>query len=587
MINFNYSFFIQKSFSHFIPIIFCICQLSFSTSNADEANPLKPMDTSSPRATLQGFLELTNKSYIKGNNFLKTLQSSKQLYVTNTDVAFLQDGQIFSTDFAQQALNLSEMPPDMLSSYTRRLVFQLKEILDRIDLPPFEDIPDESIMIKSEKKYWIIPGTEIKLGLVENGPKKGEYLFTSDTISRIPEFYFKVINMPYKAGASIGWYDFYSNNPVGLIYLFPALIPSSWLSNPPAIIQVKLLDQPLWRWISIALLLPVVFSIVFLTQKLKYCLSKRLTLRNQSWANLLTPLSITTSLPFFVIYIDTILRTSGVLFQVLTTSLWVLFYIGLPWTFWCMGTSIANSIIFYEKLRIRNIESELIRFILRISTLLISIIIVIFGANQIGLPAYSIMAGLGVGGLAVALASQQTLSNLIASIIIMAEKPFSYGDWIRIKNIEGYVESVGFRSTSIRSFYDSVIIIPNNDMITNNIENMSVRNHRETILFFTLKYDTSTHKIENFIKSTIFLLQGNLKAQKDKIYVSPDSLGLQSCPVIKIQYYLKVRDEMEELEERAKILFDIMRLADSINIELMTENSINVKLKIPDCKNEI
>jgi MscS family membrane protein len=180
------------------------------------------------------------------------------------------------------------------------------------------------------------------------------------------------------------------------------------------------------------------------------------------------------------------------------------------------------------------------------------------------------MAGLGVGGLAVALAAQQTLANLLGSIIIMIEKPFSLGHWIKLKNIEGKVENVGFRSTTIRTFYDSLVTIPNSQMISSTIDNMALRKYRQIETTLNLSPGTSTHKIESFIEGTKILLAGNPNTRKDKILVALDSLGSRSCPVIIISYYLKFDKRMEEIKERERILLDIMYLADSINVKFMT-----------------
>ncbi len=76
-----------------------------------------------------------------------------------------------------------------------------------------------------------------------------------------------------------------------------------------------------------------------------------------------------------------------------------------------------------------------------------------------GFPAYSIFAGLGIGGLAVALAAQENLSNLLGSLVIMVEKPFRVGHSIRIADVEGKVESIGFRSVQVRTFYNSILSI--------------------------------------------------------------------------------------------------------------------------------
>ena len=570
MTNFNQSFFIQKSFIRLIQIIFCICQLSFNTSNANETNPLTPINTSSPRATLQGFLETSNKAYASGLGFVKSLHSSNQLYFSRSDIIFIQNVNRPLMESVQRTLNLSQVPPDMLYSSSRQSIVQLKEILDRINLPPFETIPDESIMNKSEYKFWTIPGTEIKIALVENGPQKGEYLFTSDTINRLPEFYLKVKNMPYKPRGSIGWYDFYSSAPMGLAYLFPRLIPISWLLNPPSITQIMFLDQPLWRWLCIIILFAIGFFIILLCHQLKRYLAKRLSSKNQSWVNLLLPLCLTVISSTIVLLIDRVLRTSGIVYQVLSLSLWTLFYLTLTWAIWSTGSATAESVISYEKLRASSIDSQLIRLIIRIITLILSITIIIIGADHIGLPAYSVMAGLGVGGLAVALAAQQTLANLLGSIIIMIEKPFSLGHWIKLKDVEGKVENVGFRSTSIRTFHDSLVTIPNSQMISSTIDNMALRKYRQIETILNLNPGTPTHKIESFIEGTKILLRGNPNTRKDKILVALDSLGSRSCPVIMISYYLNFDKRMDEIKERERILLDIMYLADSININFMT-----------------
>lgn len=87
--------------------------------------------------------------------------------------------------------------------------------------------------------------------------------------------------------------------------------------------------------------------------------------------------------------------------------------------------------------------------------------LVVDGAQRIGLPACSVITGLGVGGLAVALAARETLANLLGSLAIMLDRPFRIGDWIKMDGKEGPVEDIGFRSTRIRTFYDSLLSVPN------------------------------------------------------------------------------------------------------------------------------
>jgi MscS family membrane protein len=93
---------------------------------------------------------------------------------------------------------------------------------------------------------------------------------------------------------------------------------------------------------------------------------------------------------------------------------------------------------------------------------MIAIGLLIQGSYELGFPAYSVLAGLGVGGLAVALAARDSLANLLGSMLIMFEKPFRVGHVIRVSGAERTVEDVGFRSTRTRTADNSLISIPNN-----------------------------------------------------------------------------------------------------------------------------
>jgi MscS family membrane protein len=137
-------------------LVLWACQLMASIAFATEANPLQPIDTSSPRATLQGFLDTTNKSYAEKTSLLNTYLTSQRLFLAPGEVAALRDS-LGRVESAERTLDLSELPPATVRESSRRLILQLKEILDRIGLPPFESIPDEDAMAKAEFKRWTSP----------------------------------------------------------------------------------------------------------------------------------------------------------------------------------------------------------------------------------------------------------------------------------------------------------------------------------------------------------------------------------------------------------------------------------------------
>jgi MscS family membrane protein len=545
-------------------LVLWACQLMAGSAFASEANPLQPIDTSSPRATLQGFLETTNKSYAIKTGLLQSYFASQRLYLSPEEIAAMQDS-LIHLEAAERTLDLSELPPATVRESSRRLVLQLKEILDRVQLPPLESVPDAEAMSKAELKRWTLPGTEIRIGRIEKGPRTGEYLFTAETMERIPEFYLKVKNLPYKPGASVGWYDTASNSPTGVAIALHTIVPPRWVLAAGEAFHAVLLGQPLWRWFGIAAVLGAGFAAIMLC----YRLCRHWAKRGESarrWARLLEPLGVVLATPAVVLILDEVLRITGVVYQTFTFTLWTAFYLALTWLVWMAGSAVAETVIAHERLRESSIDSQLVRLALRLVTIVLAIAILIAGADRIGLPAYSVLAGLGVGGLAVALAAQQTLANLLGSIIIMVEKPFAIGHWIKVDDMEGVVEDVGFRSTRIRTFYDSLVTIPSSQMVSSTVDNMELRKFRQVKTFLNLTYDTPVEKIQGFVEGVRQIIEAHPDTRKDKIHVVFNNLGSSSLDIL-VYFFLRVPNWSAELNQRQGILLDVLRLAESMGVQ--------------------
>jgi len=182
------------------------------------------------------------------------------------------------------------------------------------------------------------------------------------------------------------------------------------------------------------------------------------------------------------------------------------------------------------------------------------------------LPAYSVLAGLGVGGLAVALAAQQTLANLLGSLIIMFEKPFAVGHSVKVQGIEGTVENVGFRSTQIRTFHNSLVTIPSSQLVNSTIDNMELREYRQVNMVLNLTYDTPVEKIEDFIEGIKQLLETHPDTRKDNIQVFFYDLGPHSLDIL-LNFFMQVPDREAELSVRQRVLIDILRLAETSGVQ--------------------
>ena len=141
---------------------------------------------------------------------------------------------------------------------------------------------------------------------------------------------------------------------------------------------------------------------------------------------------------------------------------------------------------------------QMMRFLARFAVILIGAIYIIRAVS--GKPFSALLAGLGIGGLAVALAAQDTLKNFFGSIMIMADKPFSIGERVVVEGTDGVVEDVGFRSTRLRTLTGHLVTVPNEKMANSRIENIGVRPHIRRLANITITYDTPVEKVKKAVE---------------------------------------------------------------------------------------
>ena len=137
-------------------------------------------------------------------------------------------------------------------------------------------------------------------------------------------------------------------------------------------------------------------------------------------------------------------------------------------------------------------------------------ILQLWGINVAGL-----VAGLGIGGLAFALAAKDTAANLFGSIALLLDKSIRIGEWIRIDGVEGVVEDIGMRTTKIRTFQKSLITLPNQVIANTHIENFSRRQIRRIKMNIGLTYNTSASQIENIISDIKTMLRNHKGISQD------------------------------------------------------------------------
>jgi MscS family membrane protein len=547
-----------------------------SMANAAEVNPLLPVDTSSPRASLQGFVGTIDDLYRNMKDILQEYSASQRLYHTPDERR--RQAELLSTAAkAITVLDLSDVAPVLRGTVGPERALQLKEVLDRIELPSPGSIPDQDAMSRASTKRWRLPGTEIDIALIESGPHAGEYLVTADTVERLPAFYDRVRDLAYKpgpaaelsgvyrrlsSGGAATIYEAYLSSPVGL----ERILPVRWMLNLPVWAKARIGGLASWQWLGLVSGLAVCVGFVYGV----FCLVRRLV-RNRpeeagpGWHSLLTPLAIILVSAVPVPLLCAILRVGGTPRVVVTFVQTSALYLSAAWLSMIAASLIAEAFVESEHLRRHSLDSQLIRLGMRFAGIAIAVGLVVQGSYELGFPTYSVLAGLGVGGLAVALAARDSLANLLGSILIMIEKPFRIGHYVRVSGSEGTVENVGFRSTRIRTLDNSLISIPNNSVVNATVENLTLRVMRRERFFIQVTYDTPREKLEQLVAQIKQLIADHPLTNKKNFHVRFNDFGESSLNIL-VYFYLEVPDLAAELEAREEILLEIMDLAKRLDI---------------------
>jgi len=198
----------------------------------------------------------------------------------------------------------------------------------------------------------------------------------------------------------------------------------------------------------------------------------------------------------------------------------------------------------------------------KVFVIILGVLIVLqnFGVNVM-----SLLAGLGLGGLALALAAQDAAANLIGSVMILLDRPFSIGDAVKVNDIEGNIESIGFRSTRIRTTYNSLVTIPNSTMAKEKIDNMGVRPYRRVRQVLGLHYDTPPALIEQFCVRVKYLISQESAVAQDTIQVAFNGFADSTLNVL-VNFHLAVFDVQEELTRQQRIFCEILEAAKEMGV---------------------
>ncbi len=489
------------------------------------------------------------------------LETPARCYATFIDArARVRAGEIGAVADSTECLDLSEVSQLVRNEHGETVARQLARILatnqESLDIEALVDVPEgPGATIYSH------PEGDIEIARSEDGG----WRFSPSTVAAIPEIHHELeVSGFFEMKESMGEVD-EELVAAGAVEEFGIenWIPASWKN------RTFLLED--WQWLYLVLIILIGLVIdrlipIVVRQSLIFWL-RNTHLRDRR------ELAQSTSRPFGFLAMSVfwwfVLGTGEFELRVLVILLTAVKFMTAAGIVWCAyrAVDVASEFIEYraEKTESR-MDDLLVPFVRKSLKVVVAVFGVIFVASNIDINVSSLLAGLGIGGIAIALAAKDTLENLFGSITVLFDRPFQVGDWVVIGGVEGTVEELGFRSTRIRTFYNSVITVPNSKLISTEVDNYGAREFRRIKTMLSVTYNTPPDKIEAFCEGIRELLRNHPYARKDYFHVWLNEFSSSSLDVL-LYCFLRTPDWGTELRERHRLFLDILRLAQELGIE--------------------
>lgn len=192
---------------------------------------------------------------------------------------------------------------------------------------------------------------------------------------------------------------------------------------------------------------------------------------------------------------------------------------------------------------------------------------IVFVLQNLGYSVGSLLAGFGIGGAAIALASKDTVANLFGSIVIFIDHPFQIGDSIDIKNWRGKVEEIGLRTTRIRTYEDCIVSLPNAMFTVEPVQNRQARRKRWIHLKFGIRLDTPVSKINATTEGISKLIHDMPELREDYYMVNVEDFS-ESSIVLLVWVYSVTTNKLEYKKARHKFLLSILELLERLDVSL-------------------
>jgi len=454
---------------------------------AEDQSALRPADTSSPRTTLKSFIDSCNELH--------------QLIRTSKYFDRMSPGHRPLVHRILDCLDDRALPEYARESLAGEVAICLKEILDRVDIPPYEQIPAaESIEAAGGMEVvsqWRVPGTRLTIARIEEGHRRHEYLFTAGTVGRAVEYYQDVKCLPYRTTGperSEGFHQWYFSAPGN-----PMI--ASLVDRVPDWARKQRLGITVWKWMGILISLLISILVMAAAYRLQAFFTSRWHGKSlfRYWLTILFPFVAMLVPCAFRHVVEYHLTLRGTPLYTISFAANLATFLAALVVVFGVNNRIAETVIAAPQIRSQGLDAQFIRIVSKLLSLVAAVVIFLEGGRYLGIPVTTLLAGAGVGGLALALAAQSTLKDLLGTMMVLLDKPYRVGERIILKHYDGFVDEIGLRSTKIRLLTGHVASIPNDVMAHSEIENVGRRQHIRRISDIHIPLDTPREKVEQAV----------------------------------------------------------------------------------------
>lgn len=535
-------------------LLVLLCLLSNLSVYAQERviDQLLPVRTENPQDTMRTFMDAMN--------------AYKQALNSGND-----DAQDAAIERATRVLDLREIAPILRRETGEESAIFLKEVIDRVILIDYSFIPPGEKAGPFNGKRWRLKGTEITLILIESGDREGEFLFSADTVERAGNFYDLVKKFPYLKGSGMG-----------------AGYRNPWFHEKmPRFLNETMLGM--FKWQYLGLFLAIIFGLIIknltelvLSISSSYIAKTKSKFDGKLLSVIKKPVGYTIATGFWFLSLY-LLRLDGMFLSVTTVIVQIAFSISVVLLFFRLSDVFADYLAHFAKNSELLLDDVLVTLLRRATRIFVILVGSLVAFQNLGVNVMSVLAGLGLGGLAFALAAKDTAANLFGSLMILSDQPFKIGDWVKFSDVEGVVEDVGFRSTRVRTFYNSLVTIPNAVIANANIDNLGMRKRRRVRALLGLTYDTTPEKLETFLEGVKNIILANPFTWKESFHVVFNGYGDSGLEVL-LYFFLEVDDWADELVERQNIYLEIYHLVHELGLSFAFPTQTLHVDSLPDSK---